>query len=111
MIFIVKDEHNEQRDKVWDALYLVHLILTKGFQLIAKHVMNLHMNRPNTNGEDGDAGGEISLEKMKRYIAYCKASVPPLAAHPITLLMTNLVNAHHGCLLTLRRCLAVTLSR
>lgn len=59
MIFIVKDEHNEQRDRQ-----------------IAKYVMNLHMNRPNvSSNENGDAFGEIDIDKMKRYIAYCKASV------------------------------------
>lgn len=44
-------------------------------QLIAKHVMNLHMNRPNVGGETGDAEGEINLDRMKRYIAYCKSYV------------------------------------
>lgn len=44
-------------------------------QLIAKHVMNIHMNRPNAAGESGDAEGEINLDKMKRYIAYCKSYV------------------------------------
>ena len=44
-------------------------------QLIAKHVMNLHMNRPNAGGEAGDVEGEINLGKMKRYIAYCKSCV------------------------------------
>lgn len=35
--------------------------------------MNIHMNRPNANGdENGNAVGEIPLEKMKGYIAYCK---------------------------------------
>lgn len=53
MIFIVKDDHNEARD-----------------QSIARHVMNIHMNRINA---DTHEGGEISIEKMKRYIAYCKA--------------------------------------
>jgi len=43
-------------------------------QLIAKHVMNIHMNRPNS-GEDGDAVGEIDLERMKAYIAYAKGWV------------------------------------
>ncbi len=38
--------------------------------MIAKHVMNIHMNRQ--NAEDGQAEGEIDLDKMKRYIAYCK---------------------------------------
>ncbi|KAG6820761.1 hypothetical protein H0H93_012025 [Arthromyces matolae] len=53
MIFIVKDEHNETRDRT-----------------IAQHVMNIHMNRPNTTDEEN--GDEIDLDKMKRYIAYCK---------------------------------------
>lgn len=44
-------------------------------QLIAKHVMNIHMNRPNAGGDTGDAEGEINLDKMKRYIAYCKSYV------------------------------------
>jgi DNA replication licensing factor MCM5 len=35
--------------------------------------MNIHMNRQNQRDEDGEqAEGEISLEKMKKYIAYCK---------------------------------------
>ncbi|KAK7058325.1 minichromosome maintenance protein 5 [Paramarasmius palmivorus] len=59
MIFIVKDEHNETRDKS-----------------IAKHVMNIHMNRATENAEQIPEG-EISLEKMKRYIAYCKAKCAP----------------------------------
>ncbi|TCD70669.1 minichromosome maintenance protein 5 [Steccherinum ochraceum] len=61
MIFIVKDEHNETRDR-----------------MIAKHVMNIHMNRPNQmTDENGEAMGEIGLDKMKRFIAYCKAKCAP----------------------------------
>ncbi|KAG2155398.1 MCM-domain-containing protein [Suillus clintonianus] len=61
MIFIVKDEHNEQRDR-----------------MIAKHVMNIHMNRPNQNTDDnGEAVGEIDIDKMKRYISYCKSKCAP----------------------------------
>ncbi|KAH7883799.1 MCM-domain-containing protein [Phlebopus sp. FC_14] len=61
MIFIVKDEHNEQRDR-----------------MIAKHVMNIHMNRPNSNAdENGEVVGEIDIDKMKRYIAYCKSKCAP----------------------------------
>ncbi|GAA5999161.1 MCM DNA helicase complex subunit MCM5 [Rhodotorula paludigena] len=56
MIFIVKDEHNEQRDAT-----------------IAKHVMNIHMNR----ATDASAVGEIDIEKMKRYVSYCKARRAP----------------------------------
>ena len=44
--------------------------------MIAKHVMNIHMNRPNQNGdENGEVVGEIDIDKMKRYIAFCKAYV------------------------------------
>ncbi|KAG1773096.1 MCM-domain-containing protein [Suillus occidentalis] len=61
MIFIVKDEHNEQRDR-----------------MIAKHVMNIHMNRPNQSTDDnGEAVGEIDIDKMKRYISYCKSKCAP----------------------------------
>ncbi|ODN98304.1 minichromosome maintenance protein 5 (cell division control protein 46) [Cryptococcus wingfieldii CBS 7118] len=56
MIFIVKDEHNEQRDRT-----------------IAKHVMNIHMNRQSEN----EAVGEIDIEKMKRYVAYSKSRCAP----------------------------------
>ncbi|KAF8482146.1 MCM-domain-containing protein [Russula ochroleuca] len=61
MIFIVKDVHDEQRDRT-----------------IAKHVMNIHMNRPNSNAnENGEVVGEIDLDKMKRYISYCKSKCAP----------------------------------
>ena len=47
-------------------------------QLIAKHVMNIHMNRPTQNGdENGEVVGEIDIDKMKRFIAFCKAYVLP----------------------------------
>lgn len=43
--------------------------------MIAKHVMNIHMNRPNQSTDDnGETVGEIDIDKMKRYIAYCKRS-------------------------------------
>lgn len=57
MIFIVRDEHNEQRDRT-----------------IAKHVMNIHMNRSDVNGE---VVGEIDIDKMKQFIAFCKARCAP----------------------------------
>ncbi|ORX49392.1 MCM-domain-containing protein [Hesseltinella vesiculosa] len=56
MIFIVKDEHNEARDVS-----------------IAKHVLNVHMNRQNQD----TAMGDIDLEKMKAYINYCKTKCAP----------------------------------
>ncbi|KAI7905473.1 MCM2/3/5 family-domain-containing protein [Cokeromyces recurvatus] len=56
MIFIVKDEHNEGRD-----------------MSIARHVLNVHMNRQTQDA----VMGEIDLEKMKAYINYCKAKCAP----------------------------------
>ncbi|KAF6766242.1 ATP dependent DNA helicase [Ephemerocybe angulata] len=72
MIFIVRDEHNESRDR-----------------MIAKHVMNIHMNRPN---ENNDVVGEIDLDKMKRYIAYCKSKCAPrLSAEAQEMLSSHFV--------------------
>ncbi|GHJ89483.1 hypothetical protein NliqN6_5885 [Naganishia liquefaciens] len=56
MIFIVKDEHNEMRDRT-----------------IAKHVMNIHMNRQTQE----ETVGEIDIDKMKRYVAFCKSRCAP----------------------------------
>ena len=57
--------------------YIIRVLaLTVIPQMIAKHVMNIHMNREDTQAE---AVGEISIEKMKRYIAYCKAFVLQLS--------------------------------
>lgn len=56
MIFIVKDEHNEMRDRT-----------------IARHVMNIHMNRQS----ETEVVGEIDIEKMKRYVAFCKSRCAP----------------------------------
>jgi DNA replication licensing factor MCM5 len=52
MIFIVRDEHNRARD-----------------ERIAKHVMNLAMRG---KGTEEQVEAEIPVEKMKRYISYCK---------------------------------------
>ncbi|KAG9049449.1 minichromosome maintenance protein 5 [Tulasnella sp. UAMH 9824] len=57
MIFIIRDEHDENRDMI-----------------MAKHVMRVHMNRQDDNAE---IEGEIDIEKMKRYIAYCKSKCAP----------------------------------
>ncbi|KAI0762684.1 ATP dependent DNA helicase [Fomes fomentarius] len=77
MIFIVKDEHNEQRDR-----------------MIAKHVMSIHMNRANPDGGvDGDVVGEIDIDKMKRFIAYCKAKCAPrLSAEAQEMLSSHFVS-------------------
>ncbi|KAK9450358.1 MCM2/3/5 family-domain-containing protein [Limtongia smithiae] len=58
MIFIVKDDHNEGRD-----------------QSVAKHVMNIHMNQSTVATEE--QAGEIPIEKMRRYISYCKSRCAP----------------------------------
>lgn len=55
MIFIIKDEHNEKRD-----------------QEIAQHVLGIHMNRT-----ANEIDGEIPIDTMKRFIAYCKAKCAP----------------------------------
>lgn len=58
MIFIVKDDHNEARDR-----------------LIAQHVMNVHTGNSNSNNEDQE--GEIPIDTMKRYIQYAKLKCAP----------------------------------
>lgn len=55
MIFIVKDEHTREKD-----------------ERIAKHVMGIHMDG---HGIEEVAESEIPVEKMKRYITYCKTYV------------------------------------
>lgn len=56
MIFIVRDEHEKGRD-----------------ERIARHVMGIQMGG---RGMEEQAEAEISVEKMKRYISYCKSYVP-----------------------------------
>ncbi|KAK3092794.1 hypothetical protein FSP39_007290 [Pinctada imbricata] len=58
MIFIVKDEHDESRDTT-----------------LAKHVMNIHLNALQMTEEQAE--GEISLNTLKKYIAYCRAKCGP----------------------------------
>lgn len=53
MIFIVKDEHEKNRDIT-----------------LAKHVMNLHMNAGQVSEVAAD--GEIPLSVLKKYIYYCR---------------------------------------
>lgn len=57
MIFIVKDEHERGKD-----------------EKMAKHVMNIHMGG---RGREEQAESEIPVEKMKRYVSYCKSYVYP----------------------------------
>lgn len=53
MIFIVRDDHDRNRD-----------------ERIAKHVMGIHMGE---GGQEEQVEAELSVEKMRRYIAFCKA--------------------------------------
>jgi DNA replication licensing factor MCM5 len=63
--------------------------------MIAKHVMNIHMNRPNQNAdENGEAVGEIDIDKMKRYIAYCKRSA---TSHNLNILTLTGECCHSKC--------------
>ncbi|RYP43226.1 hypothetical protein DL768_010020 [Monosporascus sp. mg162] len=58
MIFIVKDEHTRDKD-----------------ERIAKHVMGIHMGGRGLQEEQVE--GEISVDKMKRYLSYCKSRCAP----------------------------------
>ncbi|GAB7360755.1 hypothetical protein MBLNU230_g0629t1 [Neophaeotheca triangularis] len=63
LIFIVRDEHDRNRDET-----------------IAKHVMGIHMgqNPQQSNPSTTDsADPAIPLDKMKRYISYCKSRAAP----------------------------------
>ena len=57
-IFIVKDEHNEERDIT-----------------LARHVMQVHVNAGATT--DDAAEGELSLAFLKKYINYARARCGP----------------------------------
>lgn len=58
MIFIVRDEHDRRKD-----------------ERIARHVMGIHMGGHGSAEEPLQAA--ISVEKMKRYISYCKQRCAP----------------------------------
>ncbi|EEP79112.1 DNA replication licensing factor mcm5 [Uncinocarpus reesii 1704] len=57
MIFIVRDEHEKGRDKK-----------------MARHVMGIHMGG---RGVEEQVEAEIPVEKMKRYISYCRSRCAP----------------------------------
>ncbi|KAG9255425.1 MCM2/3/5 family-domain-containing protein [Emericellopsis atlantica] len=56
MIFIVRDEHSTDKDKI-----------------MARHVLGLHTNEQ----REEEIEAEISVEKMKRYFTYCKTRCAP----------------------------------
>uniref|UniRef100_A0A6I8N6B1 DNA replication licensing factor MCM5 n=1 Tax=Ornithorhynchus anatinus TaxID=9258 RepID=A0A6I8N6B1_ORNAN len=57
MIFIVKDEHNEERDVT-----------------LAKHVITLHVS---AQTQTEAVEGEVDLSKLKKFIAYCRQKCGP----------------------------------
>lgn len=57
MIFVVRDDHDRNRD-----------------ERIARHVMGVHMGG---RGVEEQVEAEIPLEKMKRYISYCRSRCAP----------------------------------
>ncbi|KAK7953900.1 hypothetical protein PG996_014786 [Apiospora saccharicola] len=57
MIFIVRDEHTREKD-----------------ERIAKHVMGIHMGG---RGLEEQTESEIPVDKMKRYLSYCKSRMAP----------------------------------
>jgi DNA replication licensing factor MCM5 len=75
MIFIVRDDHERGRD-----------------ERIARHVMGIHMGG---RGVEEQVEAEIPVEKMKRYISYCKTYVCKLRF---------LLNYVHSSLTGNRRC-------
>ena len=72
-----------------------------GYQTIAKHVMNIHMNRPNSNAE---VVGEIDIDKMKRYISYCKSYVIVVILVHIIRIACTAGNARLDYRRTLKKC-------
>ncbi|KAM0278656.1 hypothetical protein ACHAQH_005043 [Verticillium albo-atrum] len=57
MIFIVKDDHSREKD-----------------ERIAKHVMGIHMGG---RGTEEQVEAEIPVDKMKRYLSYCRSRMAP----------------------------------
>ncbi|RKK78289.1 DNA replication licensing factor mcm5 [Fusarium oxysporum] len=57
MIFIIKDDHSREKD-----------------EKMAKHVLGIQMN---DRGADEMVESEIPIEKMRRYITYCKSRCAP----------------------------------
>ncbi|VDM97779.1 unnamed protein product [Thelazia callipaeda] len=60
MIYIVKDTHDVIRDAT-----------------LAKHVISVHVNASTNLPQEHMVEGELSLELLKKYIAYCRATCAP----------------------------------
>jgi DNA replication licensing factor MCM5 len=84
MIFIVRDEHDRGRD-----------------ERIAKHVMGIHMGN---QGVEEQIESEIPVEKMKRYISFCKSRcaprLSPAAAEKLSSHFVSIRNRVHASEMT-----------
>lgn len=67
MIFIVKDEHSREKD-----------------ERMARHVIGIHMDG---RGAEEVAEAEIPVDKMRRYLTYCRTFVGPLTYLDIPMLI------------------------
>lgn len=73
-IFVVKDTHDLQRDAVsFCSLCLFHRL---HFQTLARHVIAVHMNA-DQHVQQSDNDGELSLEFLKKFVAYARANCAP----------------------------------
>lgn len=63
--------------------------------------MNIHMNRADANGE---VVGEIDIDKMKQYIAFCKAYVRRLRRVHSIILTPSSGDVHLACLTRQLKC-------
>eukprot|EP00029_Vermamoeba_vermiformis_P013107 TRINITY_DN802_c0_g1_i1.p1 TRINITY_DN802_c0_g1~~TRINITY_DN802_c0_g1_i1.p1 ORF type:complete len:687 (+),score=245.87 TRINITY_DN802_c0_g1_i1:36-2096(+) len=67
-IFLIKDTRSEARDRT-----------------IAEHVMKIHINHNNMTHPDA----EIDINKLKRYIAYCRARCAPRLSSEASEILTH----------------------
>lgn len=52
--------------------FIVNIIFLNAFQTLAKHVINVHMNAAASSVPVQE--GELSLNSLKKFIAFCKAT-------------------------------------
>lgn len=69
MIFIVKDVHDVARDTVNRMQNLCKIIYDFLLQILAKHVMRIHMSAEMVTE---DQEGELSLNFLRKYILFCR---------------------------------------
>lgn len=76
MIFIIKDEHNVEKDTVSygfaPKLPALFICLIYWPQRLARHVMKVHLSASALQEKEEVIEGELSLGLLKKFIAYCK---------------------------------------